>query len=122
MVASLEAFALEPYRHTTVRDLSTGTAKMVELACASLRDPKLLLLDEPSSGLSPEETDNLGAVLRRLHGAGDLSILMIEHDMSLVGQTAEHLFCLDFGNLISAGTPAEVRADPRVIDAYLGEG
>lgn len=118
----LEGFGLACYRHTVVRDLSTGTAKMVELAAALLRRPKLLLLDEPSSGLSPEETDNLAVVLNRLHGSEEVAILMIEHDMSLVGRTADFLYCLDFGTLIAGGTPATVRSDQRVVDAYLGKG
>lgn len=117
----LVTFDLARHRHTVVRDLSTGVAKMVELACAFLRRPRLLLLDEPSSGLSPDETDNLAGALSRLHAERGLSVLMIEHDMSLVTRTASYIYCLDFGSVIGEGTPVEVRNDASVIDAYLGQ-
>jgi len=117
-----QLFELGKYRDVKVSDLSTGVAKMVELACAVLRQPRLLLLDEPSSGLSPDETDRLGVVLRQLHAESDMSILMIEHDMPLIMRSAEYMVCLDFGTVIARGTPAEVRNNKVVIDAYLGEG
>jgi len=79
-------------------------------------------LDEPSSGLSPDETDRLGVVLRQLHAESDMSILMIEHDMPLIMRSAEYMVCLDFGTVIARGAPAEVRNNQEVIDAYLGEG
>ena len=117
-----DMFELDKYRDMKVSDLSTGVAKMVELACAVLRKPRLLLLDEPSSGLSPDETDRLGVVLRQLHAESDMSILMIEHDMPLIMRSAEYMVCLDFGTVIARGAPAEVRNNQEVIDAYLGEG
>jgi len=117
-----QMFELSKHLYMKVSDLSTGVAKMVELACAVLRHPRLLLLDEPSSGLSPDETDRLGVVLRQLHAESDMSILMIEHDMPLIMRSAEYMVCLDFGTVIARGTPAEVRNNQVVIDAYLGEG
>ena len=103
-----------------VADLSTGTAKNVELACALLRRPRMLLLDEPSSGLGPDETNRLLELLRLIHGERDLAILMIEHDMRLTMRAVEYLYVLDFGRILAHGTPAEIRAHPEVIEAYLG--
>jgi len=104
-----------------VADLSIGVAKNVELACALARRPRLLLLDEPSSGLSPEETNRLGDVLLDVWREADLTILMIEHDMELVGQVVQRVYALNFGALMASGSPAEVAREPAVVDAYLGE-
>lgn len=104
-----------------VADLSIGVAKNVELACALVRRPRLLLLDEPSSGLSPEETNRLGNVLLEVWREAGLTILMIEHDMELVGQVVQRVYALNFGTLMASGSPAEVAREPAVVDAYLGE-
>lgn len=115
----LERVGIAEVSDFMVGTLSTGTARRVELARALATDPKVLLLDEPSSGLNEEETEGMARLLRMLVKDG-LAVLLVEHDMSFVMGTCEFIYVLDFGQIIATGTPAEVQADPMVQAAYLG--
>jgi branched-chain amino acid transport system ATP-binding protein len=100
--------------------LPFGTLKRVELARALVAKPTLLLLDEPAGGLNHEEVGALADVIRKLRKDFDLTVLLVEHHMNLVMAVCDHVHVLNFGRTIAAGTPAEVRAHPEVIEAYLG--
>ncbi len=100
--------------------MPTGTARMVELARALAIGPKLLLLDEPGSGLDEQESAALGDLLSKL-AAGGMAILLVEHDMELVMRICGHIYVLDFGDIIASGSPDAVRRDPAVQAAYLGQ-
>ena len=100
--------------------LPYGQKRLLEIARALAAEPKLLLLDEPAAGLNRGETQRLAALLRQIAASGT-AVLLIEHDMSLVMNVAERIAVLDFGRVIATGTPAEVRANPDVIAAYLGQ-
>jgi branched-chain amino acid transport system ATP-binding protein len=115
----LERVGLAGHGHDQVSAMSTGSARMVELARALAIEPKLLLLDEPGSGLDDAESQALGRLLRGL-AEGGMAVLLVEHDMELVMRICEYIYVLDFGNVIAAGTPDEIRADPMVQAAYLG--
>ena len=101
--------------------LSTGQRRLVELARAYAGDYRLLLLDEPSSGLDRAESERFGQILQRIVAERGIGILLVEHDMVLVMNTCEYLFVVDFGCLIFEGTAAETRSSPIVRAAYLGE-
>jgi branched-chain amino acid transport system ATP-binding protein len=115
----LEQVGIGPVAHVKVDLLPTGTARLVELARALGTAPRVLLLDEPSSGLSEDETAVLGRLLLELAGQG-LGILLVEHDMSFVMGTCAHINVLDFGRIIARGRPDDVQVDPEVQRAYLG--
>ena len=115
----IELVGLDRVADREVSEIPTGTARVVEVARALMTRPKVLLLDEPASGQTEQETEAFGRLVRRLAADG-LGICLVEHDMTLVMEVCEQLHVLDHGRTIAAGTPSEIRGNPAVVDAYLG--
>jgi ABC-type branched-subunit amino acid transport system ATPase component len=119
--AALELCGIGDLSARTVGTLSTGQRRLVELARVLAGDFRLLLLDEPSSGLDEEETHRFGAILTRVVAERGVGILLVEHDMALVMAVCEHIYVLDFGKLIFQGSPTQTQASDIVRSAYLGD-
>ncbi|MGE0651849.1 MAG: ABC transporter ATP-binding protein [Alphaproteobacteria bacterium] len=116
----IDLLDLQHYRDARVSGLAYGVRKVVELGRALATQPKLILLDEPSSGLNVEETEDMSFWIRDIVRELGVTVLMVEHDMKLVGEVSDRVLALDHGEVMAEGTPAEVQHHPEVVKAYLG--
>ncbi|MHB1854008.1 MAG: MFS transporter, partial [Acidimicrobiales bacterium] len=116
----VELMGLVAFRNKFIAELSTGSRRIVELACMLAHRPSVLLLDEPSSGIAQRETEALGPLIRRIREQLSCSVLIIEHDIPLINDLADHMVGLDLGTVVAFGTPHDVLNDPHVVESYLG--
>jgi branched-chain amino acid transport system ATP-binding protein len=116
----VELMGLQAFREKLTGELSTGTRRIVDIACILAQDPEIVLLDEPSGGVAQKETEALGPLLLRVQGFAGCSILIIEHDMPLLSFICDKMVALETGSVIAEGTPKQVLNHPRVIESYLG--
>jgi branched-chain amino acid transport system ATP-binding protein len=116
----IEFLDLEPYRDKLISGLPYGVRKVIELARALCSEPKLILLDEPSSGLNVEETDDMSFWIRDMKSELGITVVMVEHDMTLVNRVSDRVIALNYGRVLAMGSPAEVQSHPDVVAAYLG--
>jgi ABC-type branched-subunit amino acid transport system ATPase component len=118
--AIIELLGLESAADLPCQQLSMGMRRLAELACAVSAGPSLLLLDEPTAGLAQPEAEAFGPLLGRLGGELGTTVVLVEHDVALVASVADHLVCLDAGQVVAAGAVGDVLADERVIASFLG--
>lgn len=118
----LEIFNLTNYENTLAMNLPYGTQRRLEIVRALATQPQIIFLDEPAAGMNPEETADLTNLIKHIQKEFQITVLLIEHDMSLVMNLAERIYVLDQGQMLATGTPDEIRGNPKVIEAYLGEG
>ena len=116
----IDLLQLQKYRDSMVAGLPYGVRKVVELARALCTEPKLLLLDEPSSGLNVEETEDMAFWIQDIQHELGITVLMVEHDMTLVSKVSDRVLAMNMGEVLATGTPREVQTHPGVIEAYLG--
>lgn len=116
----MEATGLTGYRDRRVRELSTGTRRVVDLACVLAQRPGLLLLDEPTGGLAQRETEVFAPLIKHVQQEIGCAVMVIEHDMVMIGELCDRVYAMELGEVIAEGTPHEVRTDPSVIASYLG--
>ena len=116
----LKIFDLDKEAETLAKNLAYGQQRRLEIVRALATEPKILFLDEPAAGMNPQETAELTALIRRIKNEFNITIMLIEHDMSLVMEVTERIYVLEYGRLIAHGTPNEIKTNERVIEAYLG--
>jgi branched-chain amino acid transport system ATP-binding protein len=117
----LEKMDLENFVNEYAKNLPYGAQRRLEIARAMATEPFILLLDEPAAGLNPSETDELDELILKLRDQEEVTVLLIEHDMKLVMSLSDRIFVVDYGKKIAQGTPGEIKNNPAVIKAYLGE-
>ena len=116
----LKIFDLDGDVDTLAKNLPYGQQRRLEIVRALATEPKILFLDEPAAGMNPQETAELTQLIRKIKEEFNITIMLIEHDMSLVMEVTERIYVMEYGRLIAHGTPAEIRSNKRVIEAYLG--
>ena len=116
----LKIFDLDGDVDTLAKNLPYGQQRRLEIVRALATEPKILFLDEPAAGMNPQETAELTQLIRKIKEEFNITVMLIEHDMSLVMEVTERIYVLEYGRLIAHGTPAEIRSNKRVIEAYLG--